>query len=539
MHAWVWNHHQELPKSLLDESFLDPIWCQCSVCENTWLISPLLSGPHVSRILEPSTGFRCVSCGQVFCSKCGQAADQTCSCGSQRFTHLRQPNGRKPRPEVPLERTLDDIMDDLQNLSILGSRDPPPDMPLESQKDLHLYFGSEGRVPIGVDPTFPSLQTAEADDHLRWAEILVDVGLFYQAQQQLDLLGEPDASSARTNWLRARLKLVQLHNSAKRRSSWDQWREARDEIKGRLESAVKQSPEFGPAWLTAAQIYLTPDFGPDFARALECAQHAQMFLGKTPAVLLALGKALRGARNPSGAVTILRRIPADSEESALAGETLKLAELEAHCQVEPIDVEAHFQLGRWHWRQERYGEARKLFSRLVDQCPDHAEGYYGMATLAFIDVDKTVAERWTEAHWLCREALIRNPEFGLAYELLGSIFENVRSTGTEVDFPVENPIDYYQRALEYDPDCDVALWKLGADHIEHHRLQPAIELLERAASLGTHYSKVYLILAAIYRGTRQFEKEAWARRKAKERLPEIMLSSEYENKILRLCGFEY
>jgi tetratricopeptide (TPR) repeat protein len=426
-----------------------------------------------------------------------------------------------------------------QNLSIIRSGGPPPDVPLKSQKDLHLYFGSEGRVPIGVDPTFPSLQTAEADDHLRWAEILLDAGLFYQAQQQLDLLGEPDASSARTNWLRARLKLVQLHNSAKRRSSWDQWREARDEIKGRIESAMKQSPEFGPAWLTAAQIYLTPDFGPDFARALECAQRARMLLDETPAVLLALGQALRGAGNPSEAVAILRRIPADSEESALAGETLELAELEARCQTEPIDVEAHLQLGRRHWRKKRYDEARKLFRRLVTERPDRAEGYYGMALSAFTDFDKTAAERWTEAHRLCREALTRNSRFGLAYELLGSIFDNVQSTGTKVSFPVGDPIDYYQRALEYDPDCDIALCEVAQDHIEYHRLQPAIELLERSAALDTNDSQVYRILAVIYRGTRQFEKEHWARRKAKELSPEIILSDEYENKILRLCGFEY
>jgi tetratricopeptide (TPR) repeat protein len=474
------------------------------------------------------------------------------------------------------------------------------------------------------------VQTASTDDHLGWAETLVDAGLFFQAQQQLDLLRELGASSARANWLRARLELVRLRNASERsRRRLDtnvlmpEWWKSPEKIKRWLEAATEQSPEFGPAWLTAAQVYLDPTCGQDFARALQCAQRAQALLGETPEVLLALGQTLRGLGCASEAVAVLRRITArylfswdnipgnDSErllrylkddhniswvesaeirksddgkairifkdknsaeirieaekvtleisdvrihdlkvkqekgelniyeESTQAREALKFAELEARCQSEPVDVDAHLRLGRWCFRNNQRDRARKIFTRLLERCSDCAEGYYGLAQLAFTDYDKKETERYTEAHRLSHEALKRNQDFGLAYELLGTIFHNLRFGMGKVDFPVKDPIDYYRRALQHDTTCDVALCSVAEDYIEHGQLQPAIKLLEKAAKLDTDISSVYFILAVIYKGTRQFEKEDWARHKAKELSPDTDLSSEYENKILQLCGFEY
>ena len=388
------------------------------------------------------------------------------------------------------------------------------------------------------------MQTAGSDDHLGWAETLVDAGLYYQAQQQLDLLSEPDASSARANWLRAKLELVKLRNAAERHrrrlgsvpseSSLEEWSE---KIKRWLDTATKQSPEFGPAWLTAAQVYLDPVCGQDFNRALQCAQRAAALLGETPEVL-ALGPPLRGGGSVSESITALRQ-SADSEEDARAKGKLELAELEARCQSEPVDVEAHLRLGRWCLQHEQRNRAHEIFSRLLDLRPDCAEGYYGLAWLAFTDFDKTATERLTEAHLLCREALKRNSDFGLAYELLGSIFRNVCFGMGTVEFPVEEPLDYYRRAKELDQTCDVALSFLAKEHIDRGELKPAIKLLERAAALDTKDSDVYSILAVIYKGTRQFEKEVWARRKAETLSPDTELSIEYQNKILVLCGLEY
>ena len=111
--------------------------------------------------------------------------------------------------------------------------------------------------------------------------------------------------------------------------------------------------------------------------------------------------------------------------------------------------------------------------------------------------------------------------------------------GNRVVHPVDDPLPYFRKALEYDDTCDTAMWLLAEDHIEQRRLQPATELLERAAALDTANSSVYAILAVIYRGTRQFEKEDAAYRKAKELSPGTELSQDYKNKILDLCGFQY
>ncbi len=615
MHALVWNNQHDLPKELLEEPFLDPIWCQCTVCEYTWLISPLLS--QVGQYRTQNAGIVCSSCGRVLCPKCATAADANCPCGGS-FSNICHPNGRKHREHSTVES---------EEWNWLP---PPPDIPIESAKDLHLYFGFEGRVPIGVDPSFPSVQTASTDDHLGWAETLVDAGLFYQAQQQFDLLKESGASSARANWLRARLELVRLRNASERSMRHldtdlgiPEWWKSPEKIKRWLDDATKQSPKFGPAWLTAAQVYLDPACGQDFARALQCAQCAQARIGETPAVLLALGQALRGSGRALEAVAVLRRIPArylfswdnipgdDSErllrylkddhniswvesaeirksddskavrifkdensaeirieeekvtleisdarihdlkvkqengktniyeESTQALEDLKLAELEARCQFEPIDVKAHLRLGRWCLRNNQRDRARKIFTRLLKQTPDCAEGYYGLAQLVFTDYGKEVTERYTESHRLSHEALKRNQDFGLAYELLGTIFGNLRSGMEKVDFPLRDPIDCYRHAIELDPTCDVALCSVAEDYIERGQLQPAIEFLERAAKLDTNFSSVYFILAVVYRGTRQFWNEDWARHKAKELSPDTELTSEYENKILQLCGFEY
>ncbi len=104
---------------------------------------------------------------------------------------------------------------------------------------------------------------------------------------------------------------------------------------------------------------------------------------------------------------------------------------------------------------------------------------------------------------------------------------------------MDDPIRYFEKSLQYDQTCDTALWLLAEHHIHQEQIQPATELLERAAELDTANSSVYFILAVIYKGTRQFEKEHWAFNKAKELAPDVELSQEYQNKILNLCGFQY
>ncbi len=533
MHDMVWNHRRILPERFLAEAFLDPIWCQCSVCQHIWLISPLLSSDKISCYQTLNTGLECSSCGRVLCSQCAEASDVGCPCGGT-FSSLCRPNGRKHRKQSSIEPEE------------WGWHPPQPDTPLEYDKDLHLYFGYDGKIPIGLDLSFPLKQTASALDHLDWAEMLLDAGVFYQAQQQLDLLEQPDASSARANWLRARLQLIRLRNATERnRRRLDcnlvipKWFDWPGEIKQWLDIAIQQLPEFGPAWLTAAQVHLDPICGQNFERGLECAQHAQVILGETPSVLFAVGRALRGLGRASEAVEMLSRIPSNFEETNLVQQELEIAEIEARCQSEHIDVDTHLRLGRWCLRHDQRDRAANIFAKLLVQCPNRAEGYYGLACIAFLEPNKSQFERMTEAYRLCREALTRNSNFGLAYELLGSIFRNLHYSEVKMDFTVGNPFDHFRHAIQLDSTCDVALWLLAEDHINRGELKLAIELLERAANLDTDISSVYFLLAAIYRGIRQFEKENWAFRKAIELSPGTELSTEYKDKILKLCGFVY
>jgi len=423
--------------------------------------------------------------------------------------------------------------------------------PKTGPKHLHLFFGHEGNVPIGVDPSFPLRQTASTADHLRWAEILVDAGVYWQARHQLDLLGEPDASSARAQWLHARLLWVQYRNARQRsrrrlddmdgdifNPEWWGWPE---KIKTQLADATQKDPKLGPAWLLDAEVALDADHDTDFAHALTCAKRAHELLGETPAVLSALGRALRNAGQAGQAVAVLRRLPADSDERRQAGRDLQLAELEDRCHSEPIDIDAHLQWGRWCLRHDQHDRAKELFTKLATRCPDRAEGYYGLGYLAFLRPlrDCTETQKYTEAYRLCAKALNRNREFGLAYELAGSIFRNLRYSSAKVEFEVREPLAYYRRALNLDATCDTAMCELAEEHLRKNELEPASALLEKAAALDSPISMVYFLLEVIYQGRRDFEKMAWAYGRRKKLAPGIELSAAKRNEILKLCGFEY
>lgn len=542
MHAVVWNNHQRIPNELLEEDFLDPIWCQCILCQNVWLLSPLLLSLEVGQNQEPNAGRQCSSCSSVLCPNCFKVADASCSCGGT-YVGLLRPNGRIRQMQPVVEPQQDEVKK-VERWSSLMSN-----IPIVYPKNIDLYFGFEGQVPIGIDSSFPIDQKSANTNHLRWAEILLDEGIYYQAQQQLDLLKEPDTLSGQVLWLRARLLLVRLHNARERsRRRLDQgdldheWLEWPQKIKQWLADATQHTPEFGPAWLTTTQVYLNPACGQDFGYALQCAEHALALLGKTTAVLMAYGQALRGVGRAAEAVDVLRdllQMMPDSEEKVQVQRELDMAELEARCQTEPVDVESHLRLGRWCLLHDHLDKAHQIFTRLVDRCPEHAEGYFGMGRLAFIGYKNQQSERMTEAYRLCRQALAFNPHFGLAYELLGSIFRNVGFSREAVNFAIEDPLDCYRRALQYDSTCDIAHWLLAEDYIDRGQLQPAIEHLEKAASLDTRIASVFGILAVIYRGTRQFEKEKWTMQQAKDLSPDTVMSAEYANKILSLCGFEY
>jgi tetratricopeptide (TPR) repeat protein len=533
-HAVVWNHQTRLPKELLDESFLDSVWCQCKACEYTWLISPLLKvhSEGVSTSQIENVGLQCLQCDRVLCPQCERAAKPNCPCGGA-FTNVRQPTGRKRRRES-------EPSDEAERLwfSELGDLPEPP-------PNVEHYFGFTGPVPIGIDPAFPLRQVLDTETHLTWAESLLHEGLFYQAQQQLDLLAKEGGALPKAKYLRARLRLTQLRNAKERYRRRDfslgvpRWTGWPAEIKTLLQEAVTEAPELGAAWLSLAEVNLDESFGVDYRRAAECGRRAEDILGRTPAVLLVLGRALRGIDEFAEAVTNLRAIPADSIESIAGQQELKLAELEALCQADPDAVEAHLELGRWYLRKDSKSQAAKIFEGILSRHPERAEGHFGMGRLAFQNV-QSGPERFENAYRFCQAALSRNAGFGLGWELLGLVFDTAKyQSNPKPTFEIGSALECYQHAIRYDPTCDFALRAVAENELKDGRLEPALQALEQAAQLDTNDAQVYYLLAAIYHGLRDFLKADVAYRKAKELWPEVELDATFKNRILKLCRYEY
>ena len=138
-------------------------------------------------------------------------------------------------------------------------------------------------------------------------------------------------------------------------------------------------------------------------------------------------------------------------------------------------------------------------------------------------------DRLKEVCSLCQKAITLDPDFGLAYELLG-IIAGGYAQRMAIDFELDTALNYYRRAIELDSTCDFALWQLATDRIDRGMLDEATALLEQAANLDTKLSTVYFLLATIYKGTRQFAKQSWAWEKAKFLSPNTVLSNEMEQK---------
>src|SRR5947207_1904753 len=156
LHAIVRTHLQKIPDWLLAEAFLDPIWCQCDVCSSQWLIPPLYLYEHAGHYPRPELGAQCSSCQRVLCSTCTATIGSNTRCSScgGTFSSIAKPNGRKRHTSTAAKTPEWD------------SLDLPPDEIAGVAKDIDLYFGSDGRVPIGIDASFPSVQTAPADANL-------------------------------------------------------------------------------------------------------------------------------------------------------------------------------------------------------------------------------------------------------------------------------------------------------------------------------------------------------------------------------------
>jgi len=523
-------------ESLLNDASFDPIFSQCDSCNNNWLIPPSANIPKSMRPELSYIGVQCNSCGRVLCPTCVKITGLRCRCG-KKFAVIQRPNGRKRKKLLKSEPQSANLP--WQQANTL----------LESYMPLYLYYGSDDPIPMAVDSTFPLRQTATAEDHLDWAEILLDSGCYHQVQQQLDIVGQPkDSELAKVQWLRARLELVQFQNARRlshehhfSRFLPEDWYEAPKRIKHLLEESVRLSPVLGKAWLLAAEVYSTPEWTPDFGRALECAQQAELCLGENPSVLLLKIRILRALGQSREAVSLVDRISVDAITDETLTKEWEVATWERRWYDDPTDADNSLKLGRWYLRSKQVVLARHLFSELVRLAPDHPAGYYGLAKLAFINYELSGADRFNEVYHLCQSALKQDPKFGLAYELLGILFWNLSgssSQGTDLIFRVEEPIGYFERAIELDPTCDIALYYLGDAYINKGQLKPALTVLEQAVALDTDSSSVYFFLAAIYMGLREYEKQVWAYKKAKDLSPHTQLSAEYEQKILRLCSLE-
>lgn len=539
--ALVFLHREQIEAEagpeFLEQPVFDPIYCQCSICQGYWSVSPLLSSPLIPpQELQPliaGGGTRvCPACGKTYCRRCAATAGKNCTCGAF-LEPLVRPNGRvlvQPavQPDASLTRR--------RRLHVENSRHRGP--------DVHLYFGPEITVPIAIDPAFPLNQPAPPDTHLDWAEALFEAGLYYQTQLQLDLLGVAAGEIGRANWLRARLNWIKLKNlnaSTRERSAFvslERLLERRAEIHRLLQQACKQAPQDGRIWLTRAQTCLEieqDEVGP--AQALEYARQARQYLGDQPQALYIEGKILYQLGRYADSLAVLRKIPPEWPEAAQARQQAMLAGWALRCQTEPVDIEAHLQFGYWLWRHDQRPAAQPIFKRLLNAAPDCTESLFVKGLQVWFEYSHP--DRFNLTHHYFSQALEKKPDFGLVYQHLGILYDAVSTTRETLNFRPGDPTECYRRAVALDPTCDLALADQGQLALDRGDISTALSFLEQAAALDTTDNGVYLNLAAIYMGMRQFEKQVWANEKAHQLEPLVGLKADYVDRILALCNFEY
>lgn len=498
--------------------------CHCSGCGFTW--QEAIGQPESPA--EAVHGLQCSACARVFCAKCLGALDLrlgACPCRGGTLSEIIAPNGSGVESETVLEE------EELPYLDRGG------------ELDLHLYFGYTGEVPIAIDASLPVTPFGLAADHVRWAEQLIDSGLYYHADRELAYAGAP---SARAMWLRARLLIVRLRNGREnsRRHTSDrltapEW-SSTTRIADLLRAAVTEDPRLGGAWLTAAVFALAEDRTAEgLARALEYAEHASALLGrKHTASLLVLGKAQAANRRFEEAIATFGSIPLDSAESAEAVRESQQADLARRAQMSPPDLAACWQLGRRLISDRQLEAASDLFERLAEQMPERPEGHCGLGRLALLDYGLPAEQRVTRAHELCQRALVADERFGPAHELMGMVISLGRANHVELPSGLSESA-HNHRAVELDPASDIALAALADEAIERGDADEAFDLLKGAAALGTKLEGVYFNLAVFYQAKREPEKQAEAYRRAKELAPALDLAAEYKNRLLDMCGFEY
>ena len=271
---------------------------------------------------------------------------------------------------------------------------------------------------------------------------------------------------------------------------------------------------------------------------LACAQHAHRLLGSQTTALLVLGRALRANGRLDEALTVLKSVPLDSAGSAQATQERTLAELESRTQSIELDPATCWRYGKHLLEEKETERAHALFDQLVTRMPERPEGNCGLGWLAFLDDTLSQSQRLHNAHELCEKALAEEPEFGPAHELMGMILRSARSCNISLSNPL-SPIDHFKRAVELDPTCDIALEAIADNYIDEGDVTKAVDLLEKAAALNTKLNGVYFKLAVFYQAMRQPKKQAQAYQRAKDLAPNLELASEYKNKLLDICGFEY
>lgn len=403
----------------------------------------------------------------------------------------------------------------------------------------------ERLVRLGEDSNFPKVMVASAESHLRWAHTLVDCGLFEQAQQQLALLPQTHASGPLASWLRARLGMVALRTHLRWAYTFGEHYglgltepggdAAVDAVNGLLERAMAGEPDNGGVWLTSAQFFLSVAYPRNPARAVECARRAHELLGDEPEVLLTLGRAARAVDSYAEAAAALRAVPDDAE----AARELALADLEVTVEAEPPDPDACLRLGRHYLRLEDWDRAAALFGRLHRRLSHRAEGYYGLGYLEFFHPERRWAINAEKAHEWCQVALARDEHLGPAHELLGLIYGVDRSLLDNPTYAIGDRIECFRRSLELDPTCWHALRFLAEEHLDRGELDVAVQLLEQAVELDTRSDWVYRVLAVVYEGKRQFSRSEEMAERAQELKPNLVLTAEYKQRILDLCGFAY
>ena len=152
---------------------------------------------------------------------------------------------------------------------------------------------------------------------------------------------------------------------------------------------------------------------------------------------------------------------------------------------EEIDVMDDFNCALAMCNSRRGGKARKLLKSVIERRPLFADAYRNLAQVEMMEGN------FDCAIGLARQCLEIQPRNYYALILLGNLYARDKDDKAK-------GLEYYQQALDVNPESALALCNVAAIYREEGRNADAAELFERAIKIDPAYLNPYFGLAGCY-----------------------------------------